>query len=109
MKRLLPILFLFLLAVVSCESTSSEPNPISKEHAALLGTWIEGNGAEKVIWTFKHYEVKWKGYTHVYTVSGDSVLISGMVYRLQKQSEMEMEWITPDGKTSRFTRQLKKG
>jgi hypothetical protein len=105
MKTFLTVLFVLSFVLISCESGDSEVDPISKEHAALFGTWNESKGDENTIWVFERYEVKWKGFKHFYTVSGDSVLISGMAYQIVEQSEKEMTLMNPVGKKCRLVRQ----
>lgn len=104
-KQLLFVIALVLL-VVSCQSTETEENQISEEHAALFGTWEENNSVENMTWVFDRYEVKWKGFTHFYEVSGDSLIISGIVYRILEQSKKKMKLVTLDGKARTLTRKV---
>jgi hypothetical protein len=98
MKRQLLILITFVLLLVSCEMVETEVDPISEEQAALFGTWQGNDSIEKTAWVFDRYEVKWKGFSHFYKVSGDSLIISGMVYRILNQSEKEMKLMTLNGR-----------
>ena len=104
-KQLL-FLFGFLLIVMSCESgeTEGEENPISEEHAALFGTWEEKDSTEKIIWEFERHELKWKGFTHFYEVSGDSLIISGLVYQITEQSEKKLKLLSLNGKPCTLNR-----
>ncbi|MDG1331315.1 MAG: hypothetical protein P8P74_03235 [Crocinitomicaceae bacterium] len=95
------ILVAFILIFSSCESTETETkkrNLVSKEHAALIGNWQEEDSTETTLWSFDQYEVKWKGFTHAYRVSGDSLIISGMVYQIVEQSDKKMKILNLDGK-----------
>lgn len=101
MKRLLLILISVVLILVSCQSTETQPDPIIEEHAAFFGRWEEvkmDSTEEKTTWSFDRYEVKWKGFSHFYDVSGDSLIISGMVYRILDQSEKEIKIVKLNGK-----------
>ncbi len=98
MKRQLLIVIGFILVLMSCQTTETEIDPISEEHAALFGTWQEKDSIEKTTWVFDRYEVKWKGFSHFYSVSNDSLIISGMVYQIVNQSEKEMEILKLNGK-----------
>lgn len=107
MTRHLPILVGFVLFLISCESTEKEEvqrNLVSEEHAALIGTWQESDSLDSTIWTFDQYEVKWKGFTHVYRVSGDSLIISGMVYQILDQTDEKMKIVKLNGKPCTLTR-----
>lgn len=82
----------------ACESAPKVVREISDEHAALFGTWEEKDSVNHTIWVFDRYEVKWNGFTHVYEVSGDSLIISGMVYRIIEQSDKGMKIKRLNGK-----------
>ena len=97
MKRLLLILIGFVLILMSCQTTQTEIDPISEEHAALFGTWQENDSIGKTTWVFDRYEVKWKGFSHFYTVSNDSLIISGMVYLILDQSKKKMRLMALNG------------
>ena len=88
-------LFLFL---ISCESTETEKETISEEHVALLGTWQEVDSSDTLVWNFERSEVKWKGFTHYYKVSGDSLIISGLVYQILEQSDSTLKIMKLNGK-----------
>lgn len=105
-KQLLGILVLVLI-FASCQSTETKENPISEEHAALFGTWQENDSIQNITWEFNQYELKWKGFTHFYQVSGDSLIISGIVYRILEQSKNEMKLVTLNGKQCTLTRKSK--
>lgn len=98
MKRHLLVLVGFFLFLISCESTETEKETISKEHAALIGTWYEKDSLDSITWTFKQQEVKWKGFTHFYELSGDSLIISGLVYQIMQQSDERLELLKLNGK-----------
>lgn len=104
MNRQLLIVIGFVLILVSCQTTEMEINPISEKHAALFGTWQENDSIEKTTWVFDRYEVKWKGFSHFYNVSGDSLIISGMVYRILSQSEKEIQLMKFNGKQCKLNR-----
>ena len=105
MKKTLFIFFGIVLLAASCESSSPEVNPISEEHAALFGTWQEKEADTTITWLFERYEVKWKGFSHFYKVSGDNLIISGMVYRILNQSEKKMEIVDSNGNQCSLVRQ----
>jgi len=99
MKTQLLMLIGIVLFLFSCETAEKEKvDLISKEHAALLGTWQENDSIENTTWVFDRYEVKWNGFSHFYTVSNDSLIISGMVYKIVNQSEKEMKLMKLNGK-----------
>ena len=77
---------------------------VSKEHAALIGTWQQEDSLETIIWTFDQYEVKWKGFSHYYRVSSDSLIISGLVYQILEQSDKKMRMLKFNGKPCTLTR-----
>lgn len=104
MNKQLLFLFGFILILVACQSTETVENPISEEHAALFGTWEEKDSTENIIWEFDKSELKWKGFTHFYEVSGDSLIVSGMVYQIIEQSEQKMELVTLNGKPCTLVR-----
>ncbi|MCJ8291109.1 MAG: hypothetical protein HRT58_15945 [Crocinitomicaceae bacterium] len=107
MKRLLLTLISFVLIIVSCQSIETELDPITEEHAAFFGTWEEqkmDKEEQKTTWTFDRYEVKWNGFSHFYKVSGDSLIISGMVYRILDQSEKEIKIVKLNGKPGTLIR-----
>ena len=93
-----------LLFLISCEPTETEKETISEEHVALLGTWQETDSTETVVWNFDRYEVKWKGYTHYYKVSGDSLIISGLVYPRLEQSDSTLKILKLNGKPCTLNR-----
>ena len=92
------LLIVFVLVVVSCQSTETEVNLITQQHAALFGTWQDNDTIENTTWVFDQYEVKWKGFSHFYKVSGDSLIISGMIYRILEQKDNQMKLLTLNGK-----------
>ena len=104
MTRQLPIIIGFVLFLISCEITETEKNTISKEHAALIGTWQEEDTLGNIVWTFDQYEVKWKGFTHFYKLSSDSLIISGLVYQIVEKSDEEMKILKLNGKPCTLTR-----
>ena len=90
-----------VLMLVSCGPEQSEEvkkNLVSKEHAALIGTWQEKDSLEITVWIFDQYEVQWKGFTHTYRVSGDSLIISGLVYTILEQSDKKIKLMNLEGK-----------
>ena len=97
MKTQLLILIGFFLILTSCQTEEVKLDTISKEHAALFGTWQKNDSIGKTKWVFDRYEVKWKGFPHFYTVSNDSLIISGMVYRIMNQTEKEMNLMKLNG------------
>lgn len=99
MKSSLLILIFFIVSLVSCQTAEKdEVDTISKKHAALFGTWHENDSIGETTWIFNRYEVKWKGFSHFYTVSNDSLIISGMVYQIMDQSENKMKLMKLNGK-----------
>lgn len=104
MKRQLLVVVGFVLLLMSCESTETEKKTISKEHAALIGTWQENDSLDSIVWVFDQYEVKWKGFTHFYHVSGDSLIVSGLVYQIIEQSEEELKILKLNGKLCTLNR-----
>ncbi len=88
----------FLLFLISCESTETKKETISEEHIALLGTWQEADSSDTVVWKFDQTEVKWKGFTHHYKVTGDSLIISGLLYQILEQSDSTMKIRKLNGK-----------
>lgn len=98
MKRLSLVLLGLVFIYGSCQSTENERNPISEEHAALFGTWEEKDSIKNTTWVFDRYEVKWNGFSHYYKVSGDSLIISGIVYRITDLSEKNIKLMTLNGK-----------
>ena len=98
MNRQLLIIIGFVLTFLSCQTTETQIDPISEEHAAFFGTWEENDSIEKTTWVFDRYELKWKGFSHFYKVSGDSLIISGLVYRILDQSEKEIKLTKLNGK-----------
>ena len=98
MTRQLPIIVGFVLFLMSCETAEKKKNTVTKEHAALIGTWQEEDTLENVIWSFDQYEVKRKGFTHFYHISSDSLIISGLVYRILEKSDRKMKILELNGK-----------
>jgi hypothetical protein len=99
MKWAVTLGFIFML--ISCGSDQSEEkkrNLVSKEHAALIGTWQEEDSLKTTVWIFDQHEVKWKGFTHTYRVSGDSLIISGLVYPILEQSDKKIKLMNLEGK-----------
>jgi len=93
--------------ITSCESKGKEEekrNLVTKEHAALIGTWQEQDSLGGTTWIFDQYEVKWKGFRHYYRVSDDSLIISGVVYSILEQSDNQMKLKKVDGKPSTLIR-----
>lgn len=101
-----PIAFFsgLLLFVISCESTEKVKETISEEHVALLGTWHEVDSTGTVVWSFDRHEVKWEGFSHFYEVSGDSLIISGVVYQIVEQSDSIMKILKLNGKPCTLNR-----
>lgn len=102
--RQLPITLGFILFLISCESTETEKKTITKEHFALIGTWQEEDTLENTVWTFDLHEVKWKGFTHFYHVSNDSLIISGLVYHILEQSDSTIQLLKLNGKQCTLVR-----
>mgnify|MGYP006232439215 CR=1 FL=1 len=100
MIKQLSFLVGFVLILTACQEAEERKNPnlISKTHATLLGTWQEKDSTEAIFWTFDRYEVNWKGFSHFYDFSGDSLVISGLVYRILEQSDKKMKIMKLDGK-----------
>ena len=76
---------------------------ISKKHATLLGEWQEKDSTA-TLWKFELDEVKWKGFTHMYQLLGDTLTISGMEYHVAKQTEKELVLVNPSGIRNELTR-----
>lgn len=95
------------LMLISCTAGehSEEENvrTITKEHAALLGEWEERDSTI-TMWKFDLDEVKWKGFSHMYRLSGDTLTISGITYRVTKHTEEELVLVNLSGKQSTLTR-----
>lgn len=104
MTKQLSIIVAFVLILISCESTKTKKNTVSKEHADLIGTWQENDSLDTTIWVFDQYEVKWKGFKHYYRVSGDSLIISGLVYQILEQSDKKMKIMKLNGKPCTLNR-----
>lgn len=104
MKHFLRVLLSFVVILFSCESTSTDVPQFSEEHTALIGTWQENDSVKNTTWVFDRYEVKWNGFSHLYTVSGDSLIISGIVYQIVDQSEKKMKLMTLNEKLCVLTR-----
>ncbi|MFK7785729.1 MAG: hypothetical protein AB8B56_11470 [Crocinitomicaceae bacterium] len=90
--------------LISCESVEKEKETISEEHASLLGTWQEVDSSDTVVWCFDQNEVKWKGFTHYYKVTGDSLIISGLSYQILEQSDSTMKIRKLNGKPCMLNR-----
>ena len=103
MKRHLLVVVGFVLFLISCESTETNKEIISKEHAALIGTWQENDSLDSTIWVFDQQEVKWRGFRHFYRVSNDSLIISGLVYQILEQSHKKMKILMLNGKPCTLT------
>ena len=104
MVRLAAIFSGLSLFLISCNTTETEKETISEEHASLIGTWQEGDSLDTTIWTFDQYEVKWKGFKHFYEVSGDSLIISGLVYQIVEHSDEQIQLLKFNGKPCTLNR-----
>lgn len=98
MKHLSLVLLSFVVILGSCASEPTNVPQFTKEHAGLFGTWEEKDSIKNTTWVFDRYEVKWNGFSHFYKVSGDSLIISGIVYRIMDQSEKKIKLMTLNGK-----------
>lgn len=104
MNRSLLLLLGGVFVLFSCASEAVNKNEISEAHKQLLGSWTERSGADSTHWSFKLREVEWSGFTHYYTISGDSLVISGLIYRILQQSENKTQILKPNGVAVVLTR-----
>lgn len=101
MKKCYIVLFGLGLMLGSCKDTNQpeeeKERTITEQHAALLGDWQQDDSLS-TRWKFELDEVKWKGFTHWYRVSGDTLIISGINYLIGNHSEKELQLTNCNGK-----------
>lgn len=96
MKRYLLYLFMATGVFNSCESSSVQEEVVSEEQAVLCGNWISLDGEK---WRFTLREVKYQEYTHFYKFGKDSLIISGIAYRIERKGEDEISMVRSSGDT----------
>lgn len=48
---------------------------------SILGKWTESKDST-TSWIFQEEDVKWRSYHHFYTLNGDSLMISNLLYKI---------------------------
>jgi hypothetical protein len=75
------------------EEKSEEKEIIEK----VKGDWVESDSItqQETSWTFTDKEITWGKYTHGYTVNGDTIIISGVPYRLVEKTKEKITFYSP--------------
>lgn len=84
-------LMVFLL--YSCTSESKQTK--EKELQLLEGEWLDTKDSTNR-WVFNYDEVKWRNYHHFYQLKSDSLVISGLHYRINSKSDDTIQLIDPN-------------
>lgn len=84
MKIAFSIAILVVYLLFSC---SPNPEEIGEKSVQSLdGEWYDSEDSTNT-WAFTTKEVKWRGYHHFYQLKSDSLLISGLLYRIKSKTE----------------------